>query len=51
MKEWEDRLGKKSYHGGEKPDEADFMVISKTLIFKLFKMYAVLKSKYNSKSF
>jgi len=39
FKEWGDRLGKKSFHGGKEPDEADFAV------------FAVIKTKYNSRSF
>jgi hypothetical protein len=39
MKEWDERLNNQSFHGGDSPDDADF------------EMYAVLKSKYNSKTF
>ncbi len=27
MQTWKDRIGTQDYHGGDKPDEADFMVI------------------------
>eukprot|EP01017_Pseudomicrothorax_dubius_P004765 TRINITY_DN11041_c0_g1_i2.p1 TRINITY_DN11041_c0_g1~~TRINITY_DN11041_c0_g1_i2.p1 ORF type:complete len:265 (+),score=49.35 TRINITY_DN11041_c0_g1_i2:366-1160(+) len=39
MEEWKVRIGDKTFHGGDKPDEADFS------------MYGVLKAKYNSSSF
>ena len=26
LKEWEDRIGNKPFHGGDQPDEADFEV-------------------------
>jgi len=39
LKEWDKRIQGKKFHGGEDPDEADF------------EMYALIKSKYNSRSF
>ncbi len=38
MKEWEDRLGGQQYHGGENPDEADFVVTKTFSAFNLFNM-------------
>jgi len=39
LEEWGNRIGNKDFHGGNEPDEADFSV------------FAVIKTKYNSRSF
>ncbi len=58
MKEWAERLGVQQYHGGENPDEADFVVnlliqlcTNNSLLIIKNQMYGVLKAKHNSKSF